>query len=776
MSNSPAFDSWIAQARAVSVADVTEQRGIQLRGGKDRAGPCPRCGGTDRFSINLTKNVFFCRGCEAKGDVIALVRFLDGVDFMGACENLAGAPPPPDKQVRIKPRVKNMSPQGSTARRKPKPNGKDAEPRAAAGNGAKIPIEIPDDATERIVDSFEYHDADRHLRFVVERREYQRADGTWLEGKKLGKNYKVFRQKRPHPDYTGRWIHNVEGIDVELPYRLPDILAALANERTIVICEGERKADLLWQMGIPATTNAMGSGKWRAGHSKFFQDVAVIILPDADAAGHAHADKVAKSLQGIASSVRLLELPGLAEGEDVEDWVARGGTAEQLHGLLEQAELWIAPEADEPEADEPDQDGVSQDDFFAYMPMHSYIYVPTREMWPASSVNARLPLIIAPSGKPIAASDWLDRTRPVEQMTWAPGLPMLIKDKLVADGGWIEHGGVSCFNLYRAPEIKLGDPNNVELWLAHMHRIYGADTDHLIKWLAHRVQRPHEKINHAILLGGAQGIGKDTLLEPVKKAIGAWNFAEVSPQQLLGRFNGFLKSVILRVSEARDLGDVNRFGFYEHLKAFTAAPPDVLRIDEKHLREHSILNVVGVVITTNYKTGGIYLPADDRRHYVAWSSLTKDALESTYFTELWRWYANGGIENVAAFLHTLDLASFDPKMPPPKTAAFWDIVDANRAPEDAELADTLDRMGNPDAVTLLDVSLETSDAAFAEWLRDRKNRRVVPHRFEQAGYVSVRNDAANDGLWKLKGRRQVIYAKAVLSFADQLRAVRKLTQ
>ena len=93
---------------------------------------------------------------------------------------------------------------------------------------------------------------------------------------------------------------------------------------------------------------------------------------------------------------------------------------------------------------------------------------------------------------------------------------------------------------------------------------------------------------------------------------------------LLGRFNGFLKSVILRISEARDLGDVNRFQFYDHMKAYTAAPPDVLRVDEKHLREYTVLNCCGVIITTNHKADGIYLPADDRRHYVAWSRPDKD--------------------------------------------------------------------------------------------------------------------------------------------------------
>jgi hypothetical protein len=427
------------------------------------------------------------------------------------------------------------------------------------------------------------------------------------------------------------------------------------------------------------------------------------------------------------------------------------------------------------------QRGVSEGDFYAYMPQHSYIFVPDREMWPAASVNSRLPPVIIPSqngkAKTIPASEWLDQNRAVEQMTWAPGLPPLIKDKLIAEGGWIPRSGVNCFNLYQPPVIKPGDPGNATRWIDHIRLIYPNEADHIIKCLAHRVQRPEEKCNHALVLGGPQGIGKDTLLEPVKYAVGPWNFAEVSPQQLLGRFTGFLKSVILRVSEARDLGDANRYAFYDHMKDYIAAPPDVHRVDEKYLREHSVVNVVGIILTTNYKAGGIHLPADDRRHFVAWSTLTKDDFTPVYFPDLWAWYYSGGIENVAAYLRTLDLTSFDPKAPPPKTAAWRDIVDANRAPEDAELADTLDRMGNPDAVTLDDVAMATSDDKFAEWLRDRKNRRAIPHRFEEAGYVPIRNEAAPaDGLWKLRGKRQVIYTKETLSHADKLRAAQELVR
>jgi hypothetical protein len=294
-----------------------------------------------------------------------------------------------------------------------------------------------------------------------------------------------------------------------------------------------------------------------------------------------------------------------------------------------------------------------------------------------------------------------------------------------------------------------------------------------LNWLAHRVQRPDDKINHALVLGGAQGIGKDTSLEPVKCAIGPWNFSEVSPQHMLGRFNGFLKSVILRVNEARDLGDVNRFQFYDHMKAYTAAPPDVLRVDEKNLREYSVLNCCGVIITTNHKADGIFLPADDRRHYVVWSELSHRNFNDDYWRKLWGWYATGGDRHVAAYLAARDLSAFDAKAPPPKTAAFWDIVDANRAPEDAELADLIDVMGNPDATTLERVK-SRAVGDLAEWIKDRKNRRAIPHRLETCGYVPVRNDAADDGLWKINEKRQVIYAKSALSIAERLRAARNL--
>ena len=467
------------------------------------------------------------------------------------------------------------------------------------------------------------------------------------------------------------------------------------------------------------------------------------------------------------TAVREATLPRDGDKKDANDYQDDPGVVnEALDG------------AEEIKDGQPDDAlNVNVSDFYAHMPDHRYIFEPTRDLWPASSVDARLPRIKV-GDKEINASRWLDQNQSVEQMIWAPGQPTLISGRLVDAGGWIDRTGVSVFNLYRPPSITLGDPNDAGPWVVHIRSIYPDQAEHIIRWLAQRVQQPQIKINHALVLGGEQGIGKDTLLEPVKHAVGPWNCQEVAPSVMLGRFNSYVKSVILRVSEARDLGDMDRFAFYDHTKTLIAAPPDVHRCDEKNIREHSVLNVCGVIITTNHKSDGIHLPPDDRRHFVAWSDVPRDEFDEEYWRNLWQWYEQGGIANVAAYLHALDLSDFDPKAPPPKTEAFWHIVNAGRAHEESELADVLDAMGNPDAVTLemLTRYAKLHFIDLYDWLTERRNRRQIPHKLESVGYEPIRNDAARDGLWKIDGRRAVVYARRTLTARDRIRAAQELSR
>lgn len=431
--------------------------------------------------------------------------------------------------------------------------------------------------------------------------------------------------------------------------------------------------------------------------------------------------------------------------------------------------------------------GICLADFHAYMPAHTYIFAPNGEMWPAASINARIPpiplkdkrgnVIVDEKGNPRTqtANQWLDQRRAVEQMTWAPGKPQVVSNCLISGGDWLRRPGCNVFNLYRPPNVAAGDPAQAEKWVEHIRRIYPDDADHLIRWLAHRVQRPHEKINHCIVLGGSPGIGKDTILEPVQAAVGPWNFANVLPHHILGRFNAFVKSVILRINEARDAGEVDRYAFYDHTKTLMAAPPATLPVDEKHIRAYEVFNVCGVIITTNHKSDGIYLPADDRRHYVAWSEVEREEFSAAYWDDLYGWFATGGTQHVASYLRTLSLDSFDAKAPPPKTRAFWDIVGSNQTPEDAELADALDSLGHPSVVTVARVA-DVADHAFREWILDRRNSRKIPHRFEECGYSAVRNPDAVDGMFKIDGKRCIVYGKKGLSPRDHFAAINAMVR
>ena len=98
-----------ANARSVRIEDEVTRRGIRLQGrGTDRAGPCPVCGGTDRFGVNIKKQMFYCRKCDVGGDVITFVRHVDGctfkeaVNLLEAIRHRRNRPPAPVMAPRAK--------------------------------------------------------------------------------------------------------------------------------------------------------------------------------------------------------------------------------------------------------------------------------------------------------------------------------------------------------------------------------------------------------------------------------------------------------------------------------------------------------------------------------------------------------------------------------------------------------------------------------------------------------------------------------------------------
>jgi hypothetical protein len=185
-----------------------------------------------------------------------------------------------------------------------------------------------------------------------------------------GKPQKKFMQRRPAPDEVDVWIWGIRageymrkqpgrnwvpfdatkfetfpatkqrktfGATPTIPYKLPELLAAIAANRTVLVAEGEKKVDALDALGFAATCSAGGAGSWTEDHTAFLHGADVVLMPDNDVTGSEHMQKVATSLWGVASQLRWLLLPGLPPKGDVVDWIGAGGSAEQLQELIDKA-------------------------------------------------------------------------------------------------------------------------------------------------------------------------------------------------------------------------------------------------------------------------------------------------------------------------------------------------------------------------------------------------------------------------------------------------------
>jgi putative DNA primase/helicase len=223
--------------------------------------------------------------------------------------------------------------------------------------GPAIAVTDTADAEQfRVVETWAYDDVHGELIFQVQR----------LENGAGVKRYRQRRRARPDdpPDKVrAGWIYNVKGVP-QVPYRLPELIEDLAQDRLAFVVEGEKCVDALRRIGIPATTNAQGAGKWSPELDEHFRDADVVLIPDNDPPakvpdgsprlhpdgrpvrpGQDHMDAVAKRLLAVAKQVRILELPELPPKGDVVDWLEAGGSAEKLYGLVDSAAVSCSPDA-----------------------------------------------------------------------------------------------------------------------------------------------------------------------------------------------------------------------------------------------------------------------------------------------------------------------------------------------------------------------------------------------------------------------------------------------
>ena len=250
-----------------------------------------RYGSQGSLSISLTKGTWYDHEQDQGGGVLDLIARETGRERMGDC--LAWL-----RENGIEPSPRNGL--------DPKPN-------------------------KRVVARYDYRDATGALRYQVERLEP-----------------KTFRQRRPSPSANGDWLYDLKGVE-PLPYRLPEVCKAIACELLVVIVEGEKDADALAGLGMVGSCNSGGAGKWQPALTQHFKGAQVVIIGDNDPAGRKHMGQVADALVSVAASVSMLDLsahwPECPDKGDISDWIAAGGTPEQLTELLAKAVVWSPEDA-----------------------------------------------------------------------------------------------------------------------------------------------------------------------------------------------------------------------------------------------------------------------------------------------------------------------------------------------------------------------------------------------------------------------------------------------
>ena len=195
-----------------------------------------------------------------------------------------------------------------------------------------------------ILRDHDYHKVDDSYAFTTQKGINGGGEKVW---RTIRKNTLSFGQRLTQEDKKS--YRSGIGDQDWLLFRLPELIKASKQPGALVlVCEGEKDVDTARELGFSATCNPCGALKWREEFSQHLFGCRVAVIPDNDERGRQHAEKVARSVAGVAQAVQVVELPGLEEKGDLSDWVAKrrmegesaAAIADALRQLIDHAPHW----------------------------------------------------------------------------------------------------------------------------------------------------------------------------------------------------------------------------------------------------------------------------------------------------------------------------------------------------------------------------------------------------------------------------------------------------
>jgi len=312
---------------------------------------------------------------------------------------------------------------------------------------------------------------------------------------------------------------------------------------------------------------------------------------------------------------------------------------------------------------------------FAYVECDdAYFDMDTRKEIPRTTFNALFRhsgCLSVHTGRKVEASIAYDENREAKggkvlaAITYAAGEPVLVP-----------RNGELYGNRWRdaRPETT---PGAITPWMDHCESLVPvlSEREHILNVMAYRVQHPEGKINHAVLHGGVEGCGKDSLWAPMMWAVcgpAMVNRGIMDSDTITSQWGYQLEAEVLIVNEMREPDAAQRRAFANKLKPIIAAPPDYLSINRKGLHPYDMINRVFVLAFSN-DPSPISLSSQDRRWFCLWSHSAR--LDPTTAQALWTWYGAGGFAAVGDYLRKRDISAFNPKAAPPETEFRTNLIE-----------------------------------------------------------------------------------------------------
>lgn len=262
--------------------------------------------------------------------------------------------------------------------------------------------------------------------------------------------------------------------------------------------------------------------------------------------------------------------------------------------------------------------------------------------------------------------------RRVSRLTYKPGSPPFCEDYDPTTGRTYR-----AYNRYTPSTLQPQNPKEARWFVDHINYLCNDDGEAfaaIMKWCAHTVQFPAEKMNFGVLLQGVQGTGKSFVAQVMSRVLGPQNTSEsVTPQQVMSQFTEWMSNKqLITIEEIRDRDE--RFRIYEHMK--TLITGEVVRINPKGLPAYDIPNRTNFLCFTNHEDA-VPMDDDDRRFIIHFSRAKPR--EPRYYKEL-ALHVQNNSGSVLQYLKEVDLRGFDPKGRAPMTSSKREFMSHSGSP------------------------------------------------------------------------------------------------